>query len=69
MTQSSFSRPPDDRADWEEIRRLFDLCSARHRDEWHAILRLECLGREGLAFEVITLLVASEGLPPFEGAA
>jgi uncharacterized protein YjhX (UPF0386 family) len=56
-------------SDWEEIRRLFDLCQGRPRDEWHAILRAECHGRDGLAFEALTLLVAAESLPPTDEAA
>lgn len=60
------SRPAQD---WDEIRRLFELCRDRSRDEWHSILRSECLGKYGLAFEVLTLLVASESLPPLDEAA
>lgn len=56
-------------SDWDEIRRLFDLCRDRPRDEWHAILRGECHGRDGLAFEALTLLVAAESLPPLDEAA
>jgi hypothetical protein len=58
-----------DRSRWDEIQRLFELCRERHRDEWHGVLRDRCAGREGLAFEVLTLLVAAEGLPPLEGEA
>lgn len=57
------------RTDWEEIRRLFEMCSGRPRDEWHALLRAECDGRAELAFEALSLLVASEGLPPLDEAA
>lgn len=57
-----------DRRRWDEIQRLFELCRERHRDEWHALLRAQCPGREGLAFEVMTLLVAAEGLPPPDDA-
>jgi hypothetical protein len=55
------SRPAND---WDEIRRLFELCRDRSRDEWHSILRAECPGNEAL-----TLLVASESLPPLDEAA
>lgn len=55
--------------EWEEVQRLFDLCRERPRDAWHAILRAECPGRDGLAFEVLTLLVAAESLPPLDEAA
>jgi len=57
---------PADRARWDEIQRLFELCRERPRDEWHRVLRELCGGREGLAFEVMTLLVADEQLPPLE---
>jgi hypothetical protein len=60
------SRPAND---WDEIRRLFELCRDRSRDDWHSILRTECHGNEGLAFEVLTLLVAAESLPPLDEAA
>lgn len=55
-----------DRARWDEIQRLFELCRERPRDEWHRVLREQCGGREALAFEVMTLLVADEQLPPLE---
>ena len=55
--------------DWDEIRRLFEVCRNRSRDEWHAVLRAECAGKDGLAFEVLTLLVAAESLPPLDEAA
>jgi len=55
--------------EWAEVQRLFDLCRERPRDAWHAILRAECPGRDGLAFEVLTLLVAAESLPPLDEAA
>lgn len=55
-----------DRARWDEIQRLFEICRERPRDEWHRILREQCGEREGLAFEVMTLLVADEQLPPLE---
>jgi len=55
--------------EWPEVQRLFDLCRERPRDEWHAILRAECSGRERLAFEALTLLVAAESLPPVDEAA
>lgn len=57
---------PADRARWDEIQRLFELCRERPRDEWHRVLRELCGGREALAFEVMTLLVADEQLPPLE---
>jgi hypothetical protein len=61
--------PPErDRMRWNEIQRLFELCRERPRDEWYACLRAECAGREGIAFEVMTLLVAAENLPPLEGS-
>ena len=62
------SLPERDRIRWDEIQRLFDLCRDRSRDEWYAVLRAECVGRESIAFEVMTLLVAAENLPPIEGA-
>jgi len=55
-----------DRARWDEIQSLFELCRERPRDEWHALLRTACEGREGIAFEVMSLLVAAENLPPIE---
>lgn len=55
-----------DRRRWDEIQRLFELCREHSRDEWHALLRAECEGREGIAFEVMSLLVAAENLPPIE---
>lgn len=55
-----------DRTRWNEIQRLFELCRERGRDDWHAVLRAQCAGQEGLAFEVLSLLVAAEGLPPLE---
>lgn len=55
-----------DRARWNEIQSLFELCRERPRDEWHAMLRTACEGREGIAFEVMSLLVAAENLPPIE---
>lgn len=55
-----------DRRRWDEIQRLFERCRERPRDEWHALLRAECEGREGIAFEVMSLLVAAENLPPIE---
>lgn len=55
-----------DRARWNEIQRLFELCREHQRDDWHALLRAECCGQEGIAFEVMTLLVAAENLPPIE---
>ncbi|MFM7133831.1 MAG: hypothetical protein ACKO0W_05885 [Planctomycetota bacterium] len=54
--------------EWPEVQRLFDLCRDRPRDEWHAIIRAECRGRDAVAFEALTLLVAAEGLPPLDGA-
>lgn len=55
-----------DRRRWDEIQRLFERCREQPRDEWHAVLRAECEGREGIAFEVMSLLVAAENLPPIE---
>jgi hypothetical protein len=55
-----------DRMRWDEIQRLFELCRERPRDDWHALLRTACEGRESIAFEVMTLLVAAENLPPIE---
>ncbi len=46
-----------------EMQRLFEMCRERHPDEWHLLLRQECVGREAAAFEVLTLLVAAERLP------
>lgn len=68
--QGSADRPPSaaDRARWDEIQRLFELCRQRPRDAWHRVLCEECGPREGLAFEVLSLLVASESLPPIDGA-
>lgn len=54
------------RGRWDEIQRLFERCRALPRDEWHRALREECAGRESLAFEVLTLLVADEQLPPLD---
>lgn len=51
---------------WDEIQRLFERCRCLPRDAWHRVLREECAGRESLAFEVLTLLVADEQLPPLE---
>jgi hypothetical protein len=62
------SLPERDRVRWDEIQRLFDLCRDRSRDEWYSVLRAECAGRESIAFEVMTLLVAAENLPPIEGS-
>jgi hypothetical protein len=55
-----------DRVRWDEIQKLFELCRDRSRDEWYAVLRAECPGRESIAFEVMTLLVAAENLPPID---
>jgi hypothetical protein len=55
-----------DRVRWNEIQKLFELCRDRSRDEWYTVLRAECAGRESIAFEVMTLLVAAENLPPIE---
>ncbi|MFM7259850.1 MAG: hypothetical protein ACKO3W_04530 [bacterium] len=55
-----------DRLRWHEIQRLFEFCRERPRGAWHATLREACAGREGIAFEVLTLLVAAENLPPIE---
>jgi len=55
-----------DRIRWNEIQKLFELCRDRSRDEWYTVLRAECAGRESIAFEVMTLLVAAENLPPIE---